>query len=667
MQPQLGCAVYIEDGAYNNYDNKLTILYYKYSGCSLRMYAKKIDGTDNEYELYLEEMHSNVTTTHLLSKETMYSSKWYYVQIGPDGTTIHTIKEDGSDDDYGIRSCGSSYTMYVYPGNTVYKKDSIGGTERAFFYGDGYTHGICISAIVANGPLIPDDIIARMLRPDLYSPYLEIEDTNNGVWDNSTYHTSINAVKGEMTFWMETEYYKALNKNASNIYVRVIKNHIESTAISEQVFSGFQAGDYSTKPLIKLEDYRQKTPLHIVFNELSAEDKVKTLSETFFTKHGTWGGYNGGCNGHLVYFNADGNLILEAHGDDYKPYGTQTDHPKGVLKETLTNNGTQLIAKQPSDQTGYGEDVFWDAFGWDQRTYKNYLRTGSSLVSNKYFGYGRFSVTMKIPHLERDQYDFGVCPALWYFHYIEVYPESDRYYLPPFDKRAEEGDLEMGYYKVLNNEIDIELPSHLTNGTTTSFTTLSESFFAEKYQTTIDYDHNTDLRPIDYNDLIIDSQTYIGMTSLASTLRFAGGRGSDPHSFINWTIANSATKTGTIDGRNDPTFGNCKFNSWLGEYNSGDGWHYSEDVYFNGSSDGDLKEDYQSLLTRVAKNRNGYADGQFHKWSIDWTPNRIVLLIDDVPVRVCYAYIPVNQMKYTAALWFPTLKRGIYNEDGVAK
>jgi len=85
----------------------------------------------------------------------------------------------------------------------------------------------------------------------------------------------------------------------------------------------------------------------------NAEKKlIEELSTRFVTKHGTWGGYNGGCSGHLLYFNGDKNLVLEAHGDDYIPYGddpndkTTAEHPKGVGKETLNAKGAALLADE---------------------------------------------------------------------------------------------------------------------------------------------------------------------------------------------------------------------------------------------------------------------------------------------------------------------------------
>lgn len=665
---QIGCAFYIQSDAYNTKDGYITIMWYNYSNQGIRLYLEPDAEGSNKWRLKITETRSGTAETHELSENTLLSSNaWYYVQIGPYGSSLHFINDNGSSDNEGITSYTTQYGFSDYPGSDTYVRNSVGGANKAFFFGDSQTHGLLIAGIIGRRSHIPDNLIGRMLRPDLNSPYLQISDSVNGVWDNATYHTAINATKGEMTFYIESQFYENLDKTAQSIDVRIIKNHTSNEIIKSTIFSGFTAGSYSTTPLVSLPDYRQKEYMKIKFSELNNNEKINVLSENFFTKHGTWGGYNGGCSGHLVYFNSDGNLILEAHGDDYIPYGTALQHPKGVMKETLTNNGVGLAPMTSDMQTGYGEDCFWDGFTWDQRKYKNWLRTGSSLVSNKYYGYGRFSVTMKLPKLEWNKYDFGVCPALWYFHYIEVYPDSERYNNPPFDQRAEEGNIEDGYYKVLNNEIDIELPSQLTNGTTSSFSTLENCFFAEKYQTAVDYNHSTDQQPIDYNQLLIDNQTYIGLTVPNATYRFAGGRGTNPHSSSNWVDASSATRTGTIDGRNDPTFAHCKLNSWLGEYNSGDGWGEDEHKYFYGSPDGDLKEDYQSMLTRIAKNKNGYADGEFHKWSIDWTPNRVVLLIDDVPFRVCYGYIPVNQMKYTVALWFPTLKRGIYTEEGDAK
>ena len=82
-------------------------------------------------------------------------------------------------------------------------------------------------------------------------------------------------------------------------------------------------------------------------------------------------------------------------------------------------------------------------------------RSGGILVSDAYFGSGRYEARMKLPP------STGVCSALWTFHYQEVY-EGD----PAYDGYVAEGNVprgnpDDGHYLIVNHEIDIEVPTAL--------------------------------------------------------------------------------------------------------------------------------------------------------------------------------------------------------------
>lgn len=659
----------------------------------------------------------NLTARDLFGVDIEYD-KWYYISLGNQQKLYSVLDENYTGDDpvkkLGINLLSSKNitpfstldsqspvydSKYIitqtsfFPGSSYLKTNpGIEGPSYGFHFGGDNVDGVYISGIggtcksFSNDSLtnnvIEDKMASKILRPDLHTPYLKLLGYKDGHYTDeivsSKYlNTSLNSAKGELSFYINSKIYnKVLMENQTEfdyVVVQVINNRAENKIINQKLYNGYVSGKDIQLGMFPITEYLEDS-FTLNFKDIYNADPqnahknlIEQLSTKFVTKHGTWGGYNGGCNGHLLYFDGNKNLVMEAHGDDYIPYGDSlTDkelaqHPKGVGKETLSAYGTALLS---DDQTGYGSDVFWDKFTWDQRKYKNYLRTGTSLVSNKYFSYGRVDVTMKIPKLNVGKYEFGICPALWFFHYIETYPEiEERWDHYPYKNLAIEGSDEIGEYRVLNNEIDIELPSHLINGKTPSFNKLASAYFAtwEQANLIFDYDEAKQqgyFNTTDYDHMLIDDQTHITVDNVLYRYK---GRGNDPHSPASWIPSDY----GRLDTRCWPSFRNCKFNMWIGEYNSGDGWTATEEGYF----DANYRENYQSMLTRAADNWYGYADNKFHKWSIVWTPTKSVLLIDDVPFRVGRGYIPVNVMKYSAALWFPTIPRAIIKTDkqGVSK
>lgn len=658
---------------------------------------------------------NNLVGIPLFGDVIIAENKWYYIVLGSTQRLYEPLEGDYIGDDpvksLGINILGEnfytpfdtlegSYLNYTqdglvsessfWPGSSYLKTNpGICGAKYGFFFGGDGGYGLYISCIagttknVIDNKVTPNKIshstVSKLLRPDRSTPYLQIAGYKDGAYteniiDSKYLNSQLNSAKGEMSFYIYSDIYNAVLQVASEEYqylvIRVLNNPVDRMVLNSKMYIGYNSGQDSQPSMFSITDYLEES-FTLNFQDIynadpknGAKNLIESLSSHFVTKHGTWGGYNGGCNGHLLYFDGNKNLVMEAHGDDYIPYGddptdkASAQHPKGVGKETLNAQGT---ARAADDQTGYGEDVFWDNFAWDKRTYKNYLRTGTSIVSNKYYSYGKVDVTMKIPKLQVGHYDFGICPALWLFHYIETYPEVlARWNKYPYKNLAIEGSDEIGQYKVLNDEIDIELPSHLINGKATNEATLSQAFFATWDQATLTFDYEEAIQQgtltTNYNKLLIDDQTHI---TVANILYRFKGRGNNPHLIDSWI----PVEYGKRDTRCYPSFRNCKFNTWIGEYNSGDGWAPTEAEYFNTS----LRENYQSLLTRAADNWYGYADNHFHKWSIVWTPTKVVLLIDDVPYRVGRGYVPVNVMKYTAALWFPTMPRAIKTTSGTLK
>lgn len=173
------------------------------------------------------------------------------------------------------------------------------------------------------------------------------------------------------------------------------------------------------------------TALSVRFDSSDGLDTYFDRTKPFGAMTKGWGGANGGVVAENVSIGLDDTgttaLILESHGDNY------TGTVQGVDRAgnpKYNANGTPWVK-----------------------------RVGAVVVSKDYFGFGRYEYEAKVVQV------LGVASAFWHFHYQEVYPDDPRWdsYINDLGLRPS-GDSENGYYIVRNNEIDIELPSHLLGG-----------------------------------------------------------------------------------------------------------------------------------------------------------------------------------------------------------
>lgn len=484
-----------------------------------------------------------------------------------------------------------------------------------------------------------DNVYNKILRPSIYNFHLRMTFTN----DSNNNHTETTptentlVVKSDRITILIPEILFAKNNKITKVLLELISNN---NVYATKQLKGLQLNKNSSNDDYNIEAFssiskRIVGAFDYDFPNMTSEIRLQKLRESFFTKHGTWGGYNGGVNGFNTYISPEGYVRLENHGDKYK------GSLKGVGKENL-RIGTE------GGYTGYGDDVNVD-WAWDTRTNKQCLRVGTALVSNKYFGYGKLDVWMRIP-----KGTWGVCPAIWFFHYIEVGEDDIRYNTEPYMSRNRQGSSGDGYYRVINNEIDIELPSHLTNGHCTENELSTGTYFDED---TID------------NQLTIGLDTGDNQNKGLYKIKSTGVN--NPKDINNYDkIANEWV------GRCYGSFQNCKFNTWIGELNSGDGWIVGTKTDYDGRHEEGIsedpqdthKEEYLSRLTHLTDNVDGYADGKFHKWTIEWLPDRAVLYVDDVVCRVNKKFIPFNVMKLTIGTWFPSMKEvgsGVKDGDGI--
>lgn len=570
---------------------------------------------------------------------------WYYCILSATGLNIYYMKKIGENTSY--ENLSMRYNMPKLPTTgTGHSGFYFGGTPKD---GNIANTGFIIAYVCCGVMINPEQAIyEKVLNPDVFQCRLRLSGTNkNGVAWTYLQPTSFNAVatNEKVSFLIDPDIFANIPELSNHKFTEtgIIKAEIVSNnkTLFIKTFPGFsypviESGtQVNVGGIIPNENYIQES-FDIDFTK--TDNPLKALQEYFFTKHGTWGGYNGGVNGHNIYFDENQNIVLENHGDYYK------GSLMGVGKES-----------DVEPYCGYGGDVDYDNNPWDNRTNKSRLRTGAALVSNKYFGYGRIDVWLQLP-----VGIWGVCPAIWFFHYIEVSDTDYRYEQAPYKYRNAQGSNEDGWYRVVNNEIDIELPSHLTNGTLPSWSDLQRTYF---------------------DNVCIDNKLSIGVTNGSDDEKglFQLIDVDNPKERISWRKIDDVANPRYL-----PSFKNCKFNNWVGELNSGDGWclsqgEYSAENYYtgniNGEPDEDLqktKEEYCSRLTHVADNEHGFADGKFHKWSIVWLPDRTILYVDDVCYRENKGFIPFNQMKLTIAGWFPTMLKnkkehptGVVDRDGI--
>lgn len=443
----------------------------------------------------------------------------------------------------------------------------------------------------------------------------------------------------KISFLVDPDIFQQVIIPAGNT-IRIVRLDILNylgVSVANKIFSGFDNvginGTTHYDALMNPEEYVQDS-FKIVFAE--QDEPVKALAEYFFTKHGTWGGYNGGTNGHNIYFNGQGNLVIENHGDKY------TGTIRGVCKEA-----------DVKPFTGYGADVDYSGNSWDSRTNKNFLRVGAALVSNRYFGYGKVDVMLKLPIG-----CWGVCPAIWLFHYIEISESDYRYNLYPYNQRNAQGSADDGYYRVVNNEIDIELGSENTPYRTSVNPNNDQSIYWFVPGLSMRQAIGCTQTGENYGTWIIDWE--------ASKATIEAVTSTDPKQPESYVRSDNLVWVKISDTIDEVNYGantrSCRFNNWMAEqWNDGCGIYgdpsgsqlgKSELTVNNRTPLGELV--YGGLDETLKYVEHYYDDGEYHKWSIDWTKDYTRLLIDDDVVAICKAFVPFNPMTMLIGCWFPS-------------
>lgn len=601
--------------------------------------ASVVSGRNSKWILSITEDNRLKITTDTgtnVGSNILERNRWYFIYCENTSTHLYTMNPPQEDNNQGFITLNEP-NIFCYP--CPEENNNRGANAMVpMCFGGPNTKGLYIKSIcsaVLDNQL--DSVINKCLNPEKYGIKLKLSGTT-GTDQSWEYLTSnkfnLKNASDKISFCIDPDLVSKIEAlqgkdylNSGNITITIMS---DTESLTSKTFSGFTYIDNNTQQEVHVSGFvnpitYMQDSFKLNFRE--QENPVTALSEYFFTKHGTWGGYNGGVNGHNTYFNGAGNLVLECHGDNYK--GTL----KGVGKES-----------KAEPYTGFGGDVKYDGNSWDIRSNKLTARTGTALVSNKYFGYGKIDITMKIP-----KNIWGVCPAIWLFHYIEIGDTDARYNQEPYNQRNAQGSAEDGYYRVVNNEIDIELPSHLTNGVLPNWSSLSSAYFDKD---------------------VIDNQLHIGVSSGSDRGLFQLIDPENPNVKNSWVKVQS-----THNPRYKPSFQNIKFNNWIGELYAGNGWCLPQEgctaeEWYKGTNEASKnnKEEYLSQLTHGTDYPLGFADGQFHKWSIIWLPDRTLLYVDGVLLRENRGFVPFNIMKLTIAGWFPTMKEttnGVIDSDGI--
>lgn len=451
-----------------------------------------------------------------------------------------------------------------------------------------------------------------------------------------------------------------------------------SYKIAIQSYAQFISNSNSTtmEPIVVVTQKEQViNEGYIVDFEEDFDNALTLFRNKFYTKHGTWGGYNGGCNSNLVYASkAEKCIVLEAHGDNYPTNGQVF----GVGKESWVTEAGKAY-------TGYGENINYYAKN-DTRTTSNIpfkQRVGAVLRTVDYFAYGKYTVRMAIPELKAGTTNWGLCPALWFFHYQEFGEGSTGYNKwmassnPVGRIYNREGDEENGYYCVVNNEIDLELPSNDTQDFFPTAAIGGTRYTPWDFVKCAYFDRNI-IYPNETVPAATNPPYRIGIVDDNSLPYEDVGRfkltGSDPNDRASWEHEREV-----FVATNSPNFCNCKFNNWQGEYTSGNGWESRQDYLpakVNGAmpaegvtaarlgnenyykNDITYKEEYIAFKTPLTDERlapKGFADGRFHDWTICWYPNHTELWVDGIKIQESWGFVPFNCMHFVIGIWFPTI------------
>jgi len=297
-----------------------------------------------------------------------------------------------------------------------------------------------------------------------------------------------------------------------------------------------------------------------------------------------WGGANGGVSEKHIY-TQNGQLVFEAHGDQYN--GTSRGYRKG--------GGAQ-----------YHNDQRDPSFGLPWTT-----RVGAMIKSKDYYGYGRYVVEAKLPR------DIGVAPSFWTSFYGKVYPRDPRYDQILANGLHRQGDLQLGYYVVEDNQINMDLPS---NNASYIFYNVEEMLATHYHMT-----WEGQLVAVEEDADPANNGTW----KLNNTAA--------PELLESWTKVNNE-----IQHVHQPQKDNIICTNRQGEIGEGRGL-----ITYNNP----FEDEFFSMLTNIGKD---VWDGEFHEFRFDWYADRVEYYVDGEMIQVNKHFVPDIAGRWSIGLWFPS-------------
>lgn len=382
--------------------------------------------------------------------------------------------------------------------------------------------------------------------------------------------------------------------------------------------------------------------------ESNFDNAIIELKKRYYAKQKRWGGnMGGGTHGSLIYFNRkDKCLILEQHGDLYQG---------------------RVPSVAPAGSEGYGlpVDIIECPSTFPYPTIQRSTRVGGLIQSVDYHPYGMFDCWFQIP---KGMTGLAIC--LWYFHYQEIYSYDDT-----FKFWTEQGVngynyancVKTGYgakWVVINNEIDMELGSENTPYRTNVNPNIDQSIYWYVPGLSKRQMIGCTEEGANYGTWIIDWESSLSVINSVTE--------TNPQSSNSYLRSDRLKWVKVMDTIDEVNYGannrSCRFNNWMAEqWNDGCGVYGTpansrlglDELSINNRTPlGNIN--LQAIIKYV---EHYYDDGEYHKWSIDWTKDYTRLLIDDEEISVLKAFVPFNPMTMLIGCWFPSAN--VYDKSAI--
>lgn len=439
----------------------------------------------------------------------------------------------------------------------------------------------------------------------------------------------------------EVNFISTLNmQEMKDATVRFLINNLPVGETTIEVMSNDESLSSATR-IIKSVKMNPADVSYDIDFETNFDEAINEFKKRYYAKQKRWGGnMGGGTHGALIYFNRGLKcLILEQHGDNYR-------------------GAVPSVTQAGKEGYGFPVDIIEIPSSYPDQFSQRCARVGGLIQSIDYHPYGMFDCWFKVP---KGMVGLAIC--LWYFHYQEIYD-----YDPTFDFWVNEGWNGYKYkdsvitsygskYFVINNEIDMELGSENTPYRVSVNPNSDRSLMwfvpGLSYRQAV----GCTKTGADYGTWMIDWE--------ASKARIEAVTSTDPQDSASYLYSNELVWVHVSDTFDDVNYGattrSCRFNNWVNE-------RWNDGCAVTSVAGGGLGKEFLSINNRTPLGElipktitdamkyveHYYDDGEYHKWSIDWTKDYTKLLIDDVEIAILKAFVPFNPMTMLVGCWFPS-------------